>query len=501
MSVNYKPYSATITLSEDKSQFIFQDILRCNVEKHFDVFSWFRNQVPGVEKSLCGYESFVAAAYNLASRGSVSLPRIGSRQEGDWHYLGVIHLQELFNQVFYLFWIQDEGRLWISILAGMQHCCVAYLVLPEEGIIIQRHNVHTEYSERIYDRSLVVLKSRAPKLGGSSDTSSQNSGRHQRGFKILLKEKNIAHHIMNELSFLEAFRYSSRFPLEIYTCNQFFGPIELLFPEYKCLKIIYMDSQLELIRSFMDSPLPAIPVGRQYVSLGLRARILETASRLGDQASDSHPKGLSELQKSKWPIVVFSIRSSGRKWINQVEGIREICMEILHRYKGLTCIIDGFTWLPSCDPSQPLDKHLQLDFDLAKKVSTELSVFPGINIVDLVGMQISHAIQIISHADYYISHFGTAHLKIMWFSLARGLVHGHSDVIDRYFRVHPVDVICLEGSKCVPDYVSSRDYFQEPGSDRMKGDFPYILESQAIIRKIDWNSINLSVSQREALIS
>lgn len=195
----------------------------------------------------------------------------------------------------------------------------------------------------------------------------------------------------------------------------FFGDIEILFPETKG-KVRHFTDKRQIAEELLAAPIQVVRVGSTYLSTNLRRRILKQAC-----LTQNRPKA---------NLLVVTVRAQGRICVNLPEVVGAIHRS-LSKSLDFKIAIDGFVL-----PQLPLvaasslgvaisSRYLNAIRDemaLAEAIEKELP--PRSISVNTIGRSMFESLRDLSCATAYFSHVGTLQHKLGLLLGIPGVVHG-----------------------------------------------------------------------------
>lgn len=301
---------------------------------------------------------------------------------------------------------------------------VRFLIFPKEETVyaldkdaniktVQRHDllVATKYFIRVYQP-----KKRTGKI------------------HILLGHPNFAHYLWNELSALDylisnAVLSTDRFQYELINLFQPLGPVEGLI-DFDQLKETFTSVSAipELHETNVQFEGSLLRIGARLVTGKLK-------EKLKKQIKDLYGQRNRGPALSHNPVFWISMKDtvSNRVFINQLEFLSRLVMNILKKYPQCNFVFDAFS-LPLDYKENPMYKHYREQFNLLKEsagnerrklleiCNRENPALQGKIILtdqDSLFSSIYHA----QFTDFYICHAGSLQHKIGWIYHVPGVIH------------------------------------------------------------------------------
>ena len=131
------------------------------------------------------------------------------------------------------------------------------------------------------------------------------------------------------------------------------------------------------------------------------------------------------------PRFYVSVRERGRTMVNQTEFLIALTRGMLRAYPGAMVVLDGFS-LPVDFTREAYDDYRHR-FDereagarrIVGAVRAALPAALAARVLDITGLPLTAALQVISTCHYYVTHSGTMQHKAGWFFPLPGTMHGN----------------------------------------------------------------------------
>ncbi|WP_424810642.1 hypothetical protein [Roseococcus sp. YIM B11640] len=250
--------------------------------------------------------------------------------------------------------------------------------------------------------------------------AARNAPPGPREIKVVVRYiRNFAHQVWNMYSGIERLATQGllgRASRVIHFYPNFFGPLAPLYPELPGELVSEVRGTEETNFQPFDTSEFIVPVGGYFMGRGLRRRINRAMSEY-----PPHPLAPDPADASG-PVIWIGIRVTDKAWVDQENGIAQMCRQILAEYPEATFVIDGFTL--------PLGET-EVARDWAPAMARMQEVVEGISaqlgrpdrIVSLVGQTMREAVIWAGRADAYVAPRGTSQHKVGWFSDAPGIIY------------------------------------------------------------------------------
>ena len=261
--------------------------------------------------------------------------------------------------------------------------------------------------------------------------------------------KQIMHHYINDMSGIWMLLAELKIHA-LFSQFEYYGKHEDLFKEKLANTIIFRNLDIEeiFIKTCKEN-LFFIKRIDSFVPTTLNLSVINNA------------KTNSKICMPKYnKCVLFTVRTSHRKLVNQAGFIVTCIKQIEKRYPDSLYLIDGMSKLYSTEFTEesPLIKEEKKVFTLIQ------SRLPNIQIQSLIFSNIMEFINYAQYVDYYVAHIGTCQHKLGYFSKAKGVVHGGGDSrfgeTDKdgwYWRSH-FGRVCTKIDNCCFVYDKKHDY-------------------------------------------
>lgn len=286
--------------------------------------------------------------------------------------------------------------------------------------------------------------------------------------------ENFAHHVWNHHSGFERIVVAgaaSNVVRVIRRSQEYFGPFEELFPEFKHV--------VDVPKTALIDPCPfsvnelVLQPGGYFISCNLLKRIRRVAAT---RANASEIERLAQNRTVVW----IGVRVGDKSWVSQIEGILFVMDRIRREFQDVLFVLDAFT-LPVDAASIPSRWKGAYD-KLVEIVDAITARAPDPDaIVSLVGRSLAESTLWAQHVDAYLTPLGTTQHKVGWFTSAPGVIYT-SEALAKV----PVDMRPgsweAEGIS-LPTYVIGKtvDAGQRRGFDDLRGNLDNIqVEPQEI---------------------
>jgi len=296
------------------------------------------------------------------------------------------------------------------------------------GIYVEESDILIYFNEKIIpDVNINVIKS------FQSNTCLQIKPE----LGILIQQVQFAHHLWNELSFVENLVRSNLINNvgKILILSEPILPIGELFPELS-EKLIYLNR--ESVNSFISTNnILLIGIGDCYIPTHLTERILLCGEqKITFEISEKFKQFFEKYNKIIW----VSVKSGGKTIENQIEFLSHFIRSSHNNFDNIGFILDGFNYplISSQDVKHWLDSRyseiIENDIAVINLIREECKDIP---ILDTLGCQLFESIYLSKFVDFYVTHQGTLHHKIAWSNPINGVIHTNRDNMNMERRMRP----------------------------------------------------------------
>jgi hypothetical protein len=243
---------------------------------------------------------------------------------------------------------------------------------------------------------------------------------------LIIGHENFAHHLWNELPALDAWlaRASDEAiaRLQVVAIAEPLGPLHEIFPKLAAASFTRTRTNLEI-------PL-RVRLGSQMVTNRIRRIMLEY---FGHQPVVPAVAGILQMLDSLRPRVWISVRHGARTADNQLEFLLTTVKTITDAYPRAAFVFDGFSFPIGFFDDERTHAFrevfghrsrtaAQFIQGLKETATLELGIDAS-SMFDVSGLDLTGAVTIAGHCDYYICHGGTLQHKIGWFYSKPGFIH------------------------------------------------------------------------------
>jgi hypothetical protein len=235
---------------------------------------------------------------------------------------------------------------------------------------------------------------------------------------------HIGHYLWNELSGLESISDRLRpekYPL-IYDLGgaagaAFYGPISLLFPEFKGLTIDRFTTIPDMLSNAYSEGVQVLRFSGAFVLAETRKRIANLVV-----GTSTVEVARQALWNTTGPVVVLGLRVENRTLTNLAEFYVQLCKSLARRFGAVTIIIDGHNRRNVSDQSGVFSSFLEHRatrpvFEVEKEIAAAIKVgLTGqpVTVIDCVGMPMLENIAWLSLAHYCVAPWGAGLAKYRW---------------------------------------------------------------------------------------
>lgn len=260
--------------------------------------------------------------------------------------------------------------------------------------------------------------------GSPSETSPTHPGPPT----LVIGHINFAHHLWNELGALQAWLCTASDQaiekLSVIAVAEPLGPLEEIFPRLSSARIYRGKGKTPEINL-------KVRVGSCLVTSPIRETLRSYCALRGNTLAAQ--KVLGEIG-GRHPVVWLSVRQNSRTPDNQLAFLRAVIRCILGVYDDAIFVVDGFSFpVDFFVDARTIDERALFSArskdastfvrSLRDEISRELGPDPASRLLDISGLNLTEAIHIGGHCDYYICHSGTLQHKIAWFHDVPGFIH------------------------------------------------------------------------------
>lgn len=220
---------------------------------------------------------------------------------------------------------------------------------------------------------------------------------------------------------------------------QIFGGVTELYPDQaaRAGSVIRPSTEEELYDLILSRTALSLVLHDGHITEEAAQRIV-TFSR--QRCSDEFHAEVDELRRSSYPLIMLTIRTENRAWVEQKEGYASLICELSRSYPRLGIILDGLNsgiapiathgWM------SPSDEQAIADFIV--------EACPDVRIYDSLGCEPSESIVLAVAIDAFLAPIGAGLAKTRWvankpgvgFSNQIAMLPGNYDLYDR-FRDNP----------------------------------------------------------------
>lgn len=237
-----------------------------------------------------------------------------------------------------------------------------------------------------------------------------------------LPERHLGHYVWNVISgwstllehgLPDRVRY-----VAIWDGGHFFGEPEEIYPELtgsgrRIVKLKHVDDAINLITT---ENLFFLPLHDKYIRKDFCDRVVERSRSVSSEF-------ISVLRKNREIysyLVLITIRSSFRQWINQVEGYALIINELMRRFPSIAFYIDGVT---SENLDQSTHRFADLEKEHAMAEAIKLRCAEVDRVVNAIGISMLESVALCDVIDVFIAPAGSGMTKYKWITNKKGVAH------------------------------------------------------------------------------
>ena len=279
---------------------------------------------------------------------------------------------------------------------------------------------------------------------------------------------NIGHNLVNDLSGIEVLLQAGlidKIDKFFVGDHEYFGRLELLYPEIPPSKIIRLknqdDSNEEVTTIALENNYLPLSIRGRWVSEDLASRIYRVSQQ---KCSQSFLTMVQDAQKH-FPLIWISFRIHNRSWISQIEGIANIIADLATDFPNLGAVFDGFSFA---------DCHLEKDDELVNRkqdiVQQENAIVTqildllaakniNIGVYNMIGCMMHESIVWAYAVDFYIASMGAGLSKVALLANKPGIQHSCTAYMKDFkhwyntdFRENAVNPITIS-----EDFIIDRD--------------------------------------------
>ena len=231
--------------------------------------------------------------------------------------------------------------------------------------------------------------------------------------KLICGSRNFSHFLWNELPTIDNCIFNQR-KIETYIIRDPFG---------LCMKSQYSNK--------------LTPIESRSTLRGWNTSLIFTGSStfVPDKVRLRLLQCIINEHKPKNRRIYITVRPTflNKSLVNQIDFLCCLIRAFKEKYSDMEFVLDGFSLPDDFDMNtsrysnstreQYRNRIKQSHSDILKIIQTVPDVRK--NILNITGLNISRALQIISSCSYYISHSGTQHHKIAWLFPRNGFVHSN----------------------------------------------------------------------------
>lgn len=293
-------------------------------------------------------------------------------------------------------------------------------VLPERRLILHVRGANTNVVYELIRPDLARAANNYRNINAHALARSGSRG-------ITLADRpvsHLGHYLWNCLSawetVLESGLTSNALQLASWTEGEFFGNPFKLIPElaHRGPGLSRIHSMDEAVDHIIASNSFWLPMYDRHIRRELATRIV------GHCRSNANPAFLDQtaaLRQRGGPVILLTVRTGNRAWIDQQAGYVNIICELSNRFPGATFVLDGMNKTHS-DSSTHKFMDTGAEMALAEDI---LSALPrGTMVLNTIGMPIADSIAACELIDIFIAPWGTAMTKYKWVTNKPGVAFG-----------------------------------------------------------------------------
>jgi len=287
---------------------------------------------------------------------------------------------------------------------------------------------------------------------------------------------HMGHYIWNELSGLEQLALDVEsaslphvFDLGGAGGQDFFGPLELIFPELQPLISKRYSTIADMLKHAYDVGIQVFRFSARYVSGGLRTRLLNNVA-VCPEAEIAR----QELLNSQGPVIVFGLRVENRTIVDLAEFYIDLARFLTTEFGAITLIIDGHNSRMNAESASTFESFrehratrppIEVEMEIVARIESALRGNP-VHIISCIAKPMLANLAWLSQADYCVAPWGAGLAKARWACNLPAYV-----LLNNFCRDNKKDIRIYSDSEFMQDptpvQFASRDLIRDRPDDQV----------------------------------
>lgn len=190
---------------------------------------------------------------------------------------------------------------------------------------------------------------------------------------------------------------------------QIFGGVTELHPEHAARAglVTRPNSQEELYDLMLNRRAISLIMLDRYIMADAAERIIGLSRR---RCSDEFRTGVCDLRRNSFPLVMLTIRTGNRAWVEQQEGFASLIEELACHYPRLGIVLDGIN-----NGMAQVATHRLMSLDDEQAIAASIiRACPTSNIYNSIGCQPHESIVLADAIDAFVAPIGAGLSKTRW---------------------------------------------------------------------------------------
>ena len=198
--------------------------------------------------------------------------------------------------------------------------------------------------------------------------------------------------------------------------SHFFGGVSELYRDEisKSKALFVVEDDHHLFKVMLETRSTLFAIRDTYITQRLADRIRHWCK---NNTSLEFKDDLSNFVDGTGPVLMITVRTGNRSWVNQVEGYIHLISTLKHQFPGLKIVIDGLN-APPAGTSTALPMSIDAELDIAKAIT---EACPDVKILNSIGCTVAESILFAYACDAFVSPVGAGLAKVRWIANKPGV--------------------------------------------------------------------------------